>query len=76
MCNQFQILNLINFIIRYRCPKKEHYAKMGTTTQKMSHLSVHSPLWKQNHHSTILFIQPLSIANSKKLKIEHQKPKV
>jgi hypothetical protein len=42
MYNQFQILNLINFIC-YRCPKKGNCAKIGTMTQKVSHLSVHSP---------------------------------
>jgi hypothetical protein len=44
MYNQFQILNLISFIIHYRCPKRGYFAKMGNETQKMSHLSVHSPL--------------------------------
>jgi len=44
MYNQFQILNLISFIVHYRCPKKGHFAKMGNVTQKVSHLRVHSPL--------------------------------
>jgi hypothetical protein len=43
MYNQFQILDLISFIIHYRCPKKGHFAKMGIVGQKVSHLSVHSP---------------------------------
>ncbi len=46
MYNQFQILNLISFIDRYKCPKKMHSTKMGTMIQKMNHLSVHSPLGK------------------------------
>jgi hypothetical protein len=44
MYNQFQILNLISFIIHYKCPKKGHFAKMGTMIQKVSHHNVHSPL--------------------------------
>jgi len=44
MYNQFQIFNLISFIVHYKCPKKGHFAKMGTMTQKVSHLSVHSHL--------------------------------
>jgi hypothetical protein len=44
MYNQFQILNLISFIINYKCPKKGHFAKMGTVIQKVSHHNVHSPL--------------------------------
>jgi len=48
MHNQFQFLNLISFIICYRCPKKYHFAKMGTMTQKMNHLNVHSTYgWRQ-----------------------------
>jgi hypothetical protein len=43
MYNQFQILNLISFIICYKCPKKGHFLKMGTMTQKINHLNVHSP---------------------------------
>jgi hypothetical protein len=43
MYSQFQILNLISFIIHYRCAKKGHSTKMGTTTQKVNHVSVHSP---------------------------------
>jgi len=42
MYNQFQILNLISFIICYKCPKKGHFAKMAILTQKMSHFNVHS----------------------------------
>jgi len=49
MYNQFQILNLISFIIRYRCSKRRHSTKMGNVTQKMSHLNVHSPL--RSHRS-------------------------
>jgi len=41
--NQFQIFNLISFIICYRCPKKEHFAKVDIVMQKMNHLNVHSP---------------------------------
>jgi hypothetical protein len=44
MYNQFQILNLISFIIRYRCPKKGHFSKMGIVIQKVNHLNVHSPI--------------------------------
>jgi hypothetical protein len=44
MYNQFQILNLISFIICYRCPERGHFEKIGNAIQKMSHLSVHSPL--------------------------------
>jgi hypothetical protein len=44
MYNQFQILNLISFIICYRCPKKRHFTKMCIMTQKVSHLNVHSPI--------------------------------
>jgi hypothetical protein len=44
MCNQFQIFNLISSIDHYKCPKKGHSTKMGTMIQKVSHLSVHSPL--------------------------------
>jgi hypothetical protein len=44
MYNQFQILNLISFIIHYRCPKKGHFTKVGIVIQKVRHLSVHSPL--------------------------------
>jgi hypothetical protein len=43
MYNQFQFFNLISFIIHYWCPKKRHSIKMGFVTQKVSHLSVHSP---------------------------------
>jgi hypothetical protein len=43
MYNQFQILNLISFIICYRCSKKGHFVEMGTMIQKVSQLSVHSP---------------------------------
>jgi len=42
MYNQIQILNLISFIICYKCPKKGNFAKIGTVTQKMSHLIAHS----------------------------------
>jgi hypothetical protein len=41
--NQFQILNLISFIIRYMCPKKGHSTKMGIVIQKVNQLNVHSP---------------------------------
>jgi hypothetical protein len=44
MYNQFQNFNLISFIVHYTCPKKGHFTKMGIVTQKVSHLSVHSPL--------------------------------
>jgi hypothetical protein len=40
---QFHIFNLMSFIIRYRCPRKGHFAKMGIVIQKVSHLSVHHP---------------------------------
>jgi hypothetical protein len=43
MYNQFQILNLINFIIRYKCLKKGHFTKMAIMTQKVSHLSAFTP---------------------------------
>jgi hypothetical protein len=45
MYNQFQILNLISFIIHYRCSRKGHSTKMGIVIQKVSHLSVHSPVY-------------------------------
>jgi len=45
MYNQFQIFNLINFIIHYMCPKKRHFAKMCTMIQK------NEPLW---HAFTLL----------------------
>jgi len=55
MFNQFQILNLISFIIHYRRPKKGHSTKVGIVTQKVKHFSVHSPsnlfwpLWLSFH---------------------------
>jgi hypothetical protein len=44
MYNQFQMFNVISFTICYKCPKKGHSKKMGIVTQKVSQLSVHSPL--------------------------------
>jgi hypothetical protein len=32
--NQFQIFNLISFIIHYRCPKKWHFTKNGQRDSK------------------------------------------
>jgi hypothetical protein len=43
MYNSLQILNLISFIIHYRCPKKGHFEEMNIMTQKVSLLNVHSP---------------------------------
>jgi hypothetical protein len=43
MYNQFQILNLISFIICYRCSHKRHFVEMGIMIKKVSQLSVHSP---------------------------------
>jgi hypothetical protein len=43
MYNQFQIFNVISFIICYRCAKKGHFIKVDIVMQKMSHLNVHSP---------------------------------
>jgi hypothetical protein len=54
MYNHFQILNLISFIIHYRCPKKGHSINMGTMTQRMSHLNVHSPFEVQQNLMTYI----------------------
>ncbi len=54
--NQFQILNLINFIICYMCPKKEHFAKMGIAIQKVNHLSVHSPCFNCDKNLGVFLI--------------------
>ncbi len=71
MYNQFQIFNLISFIICYKCQKKRHFAKMCTMIQKMNHFDVHSPYWKpyekmkkekkiDDHHWDCLAMQSLS----------------
>jgi hypothetical protein len=42
---QFQILNLISFIICHRCPKKGHFAKMGIMIKKSAILMCIQSLW-------------------------------
>jgi len=56
MYNHFQILNLISFIIHYRCSKKGHSTNMGTMTQKMSHFNVHSPFEVQQNLMTRIIL--------------------
>jgi hypothetical protein len=53
MYNQFQNFNLISFTICYKCPRKGHSTKMGIVTQKVSHLSVHSPLHERISYSLL-----------------------
>jgi hypothetical protein len=54
--NQFQIFNLISFIICYRCPKKGHFAKLGIVIQKVNHLSMHSPYFRCDKNLGVFFI--------------------
>jgi hypothetical protein len=42
MYNQFQIFNLISFIIFYTFTKKGRFAKMAIMSQKVNHLTLHS----------------------------------